>query len=57
MKYGLLCCYGLLGQYLAEIQIFEIWNLILNLKFLVVHITNQNLHFDIFMIGNLLISS
>ncbi len=32
MKYGLLCCYGLLGQYLAEIQIFE--NLILNLKFL-----------------------
>ncbi len=23
MKYGLLCCYGLLGQYLAEIQIFE----------------------------------
>ncbi len=38
MKYGLLCCYGLLGQYLAEIQIFEIWNLILNLKFLVVHL-------------------
>ncbi len=56
-----------IGQYLAEIQLFE--NLesegaknlnikkiafkVVQLKFLAMHITNQKLSFDIFMVGNL----
>ncbi len=60
--------YGLLGQYLAEIQLFE--NLesegetffflrknafkVVQMKSLAMHITNQKLSFDIFTVGNLL---
>ncbi len=66
MMYGLLGCYGLLGQYLAEIQIFE--NLEtegaknqniekiafkVEMRFLAMNIINQNLSFDIFTVGNL----
>ncbi len=55
-----------IGQYLAEIQLFG--NLesegakkkpnrniekIVQIKFLTLHITNQNLSFDIFMLGHL----
>ncbi len=50
----------MIGQYLAEIQLFEIWNLrvqkklniekiafkVVQMKFLAMHITNQNLIFD-----------
>ncbi len=47
----------MIGQYLAEIQLFEIWNLreqiVVQMKFLAMHITNQKLHFDIFTVGNL----
>ncbi len=59
--------YGLLGQYLAEIQLFE--NLesegaknqniekiafkVVQMKSLAIHITNQKLSFDIFTVGNL----
>ncbi len=59
--------YGLLGQYLAEIQLFE--NLeselkknlniekiifkVVQMKFLVMHITNQKLSFDISTVGNI----
>ena len=58
----------MIGQYLAEIQIFEnlesegakiskhwencLWNC--PNEFLAMHITNQKLSFDIFMVGNLL---
>ncbi len=56
----------MIGQYLAEIQLFE--NLVqkknlniekiifkvVQMKFLAMHITNQKLSFDIFMVGNLL---
>ncbi len=49
-----------IGQYLAEIQLFEIWNLrvqknqniekitfkVVQMKFLAMHITNQKLSFD-----------
>ncbi len=59
--------YGLLGQYLAEIQLLKIWNLrvqktqniekiifkVFQMKFLAMHITNQKLSFDIFTVGNL----
>ncbi len=58
-------CYD--KQYLAEIQLFEnlesegVKNLniektafkIVQIKFLAMHITNQKLSFDIFMVGNL----
>ncbi len=58
-------CYD--RQYLAEIQLFEIWNLrvqknlniekitfkVVQMKFLAMHITNQKLSFDIFTVGNL----
>ncbi len=58
-------CYD--KQYLAEIQLLEnldsegVKNLsiektafkILQIKFLAMHITNQKLSFDIFMVGNL----
>ncbi len=57
-----------IGQYLAEIQLFE--NLesegkqknqniekiafkVVQIKFLAMHITNQKLSFDIFIVGNL----
>ncbi len=56
-----------IGQYLAEIQLFE--NLeyegaknlniekiafkVVQMKFLATHITNQKLSFDMFMVGNL----
>ncbi len=54
-------------QYLAEIQLFKIWNLrvqknlniekitfkVVQMKFLAMHITNQKLGFYIFMVGNL----
>ncbi len=47
-----------IGQYLAEIQLFE--NLesegakkSVQIKFLAMHITNQKLSFDIFTVGNL----
>ncbi len=60
--------HGLLGQYLAEIQLFE--NLesegakknlniekiafkVVQMKFLAMHIVNQKLSFDIFTVGNL----
>ncbi len=49
----------MIGQYLAEIQLFE--NLesegakkIVQMKFLAMHITNQKISFDIFTVGNLL---
>ncbi len=57
----------MIGQYLAEMQLFE--NLesegakklniekiifkVVQMKFLVMHITNQKLSFDIFTVGNL----
>ncbi len=57
----------MIGQYLAELQLFE--NLesegakklniekiafkVVQMKFLAMHITNQNLIFDKFMVGNL----
>ncbi len=57
----------MIKQYLADIQLFE--NLeseeqkilhigkitfnVVQMKFLVIHITNKNLHFNIFMVGNL----
>ncbi len=53
-----------IGQYLAEIQLYE--NLesdiniekiifkIVQMKFIAMHITNQKLSFDIFTVGNLL---
>ncbi len=53
--------YGLLGQYLAEIQLFvnlesedakKITFKVVQMKFLSMHITNQKLSFDIFTIGN-----
>ncbi len=57
----------MIGQYLAEIQLFEIWNLrvqknlniekiafkVVQMKFLAMYITNQKLSFYIFMVGNL----
>ncbi len=52
--------YGIvmIRQYLAEIQLFE--NLesegakkVVEMKFLAMHITNQKLRFDIFIVGNL----
>ncbi len=52
----------MIGQYLAKIQLFE--NLesegakisfkVDQMKILAMHITNQKLRFDIFMLGNLL---
>ncbi len=59
--------YGLLGQYLDEIQLFEnvdsegakkkniekIAFKVVQMEFLAMHITNQKLSFDIFMVGNL----
>ncbi len=45
-------------QYLAEIQLFENLNIekiifkVVQMKFLAMHITNQKLSFDIFMVGN-----
>ncbi len=54
----------MIGQYLAEIQLFENLEKNLNIekiifkvvqmKFLAMHITNQKLSFDIFTVGNLL---
>ncbi len=57
----------MIKQYLADIQLFE--NLeseeqkklhigkitfnVVQMKFLVIHITHKNLHFNIFMVGNL----
>ncbi len=57
----------MIGQYLAEIYLFEIWNLrvqkyrniakiafnVVQMKFLAMHIANQKLSFDIFTVGNL----
>ncbi len=58
----------MIGQYLAEIYSYlKIWNLrvqinqniekisfkVVQMKFLVMHITNQKLSFDIFTVGNL----
>ncbi len=55
----------MIGQYLAEIQLFEnlesegvkkIKNIafkVVHIKFLVMHFTNQKLSFYIFMVGNL----
>ncbi len=56
-----------IGQYLAEIQLFEdlesegaknlniekIAFKVVQMKFLAMHITNQKMSFDIFMVGNL----
>ncbi len=56
-----------IGQYLAEIQLFEYLesesakkskyleksHLVVQMKFLAMHITNQKLSFDIFTVGNL----
>ncbi len=58
--------YGLLGQYLAEIKLFEnlesegaknlniekITFKVVQMKSLAMHITNQKLSFDIIMVGN-----
>ncbi len=56
----------MIGQYSAEIQLFEnlrvqknqniekITFKVVQMKFLAMHITNQKLSFDIFMVGNLL---
>ncbi len=56
----------MIGQYLAEIQLFEnlrvqknhniekITFKVVQMKFLAMHITNQKLSFDIFTVGNLL---
>ncbi len=58
--------YGLLEQYLAELQLFDnlesegakniekIAYTFLQLKLLAMHITNQKLSFDLFAVGNLL---
>ncbi len=52
-----------MGQYLAEIQLFEnlesdqntekITFKVVQMKFLAMHITNQKLSFDIITVGNL----
>ncbi len=56
----------MIGQYLAEIQLFEnlesegakkskYWEItfkVVQMKFLAMHITNQKWSFDIFMVGN-----
>ncbi len=48
------------GQYLSEIQLFENHNIettafkVVQIKFLAMHITNQKLVFDTFMIRHLL---
>ncbi len=61
----------MIGQYLAEIQLFEnlesegakkskierITFKVVQMKFLAMHITDQKLSFDIFTVGNLQISS
>ncbi len=61
----------MIGQYLAETQLFEIWSLrvqknqnieknafkVVQMKFLAMHITNQKLSFDIFTVGIYKISS
>ncbi len=54
---------SLLGQYLAEMQLFEnqesegakkkIAFKVVQMKFLAMHITNQKSSFDIFRVGNL----
>ncbi len=59
----------MIGQYLAEIQLFEnlesegakknqnieqITFKVVQIKFVAMHITNHKLSFDIFMVGNLL---
>ncbi len=59
----------MIGQYLAEIQLFlnlesegakkkskieKMAFKVVQMKFLAMHITNQKLRFDIFMVGNLL---
>ncbi len=56
----------MIGQYLAEMQLFENLRMqknlnnekitfkVIQMKFLAMHITNQKLSFDIFTIGNLL---
>ncbi len=48
-------CYDI-GQYLAEIQLFEniekIAFKVVQMKFLAMHITNQKWSFDIFTVGN-----
>ncbi len=60
--------YGFLGQYSAEIQVFEYLEFegapnpniektafkTIQIKFLAMHFTNQKLSFDIFMVGNVL---
>ncbi len=49
----------MIGQYLAEIQLFENLNIekiifkVIQIMFLAMHITNQKLSFDIFTVGNL----
>ncbi len=51
----------MIGQYLAEIQLFEnlesegakITFKVVQMKSLAMHITNQKLSFDIFTVGNL----
>ncbi len=55
----------MIGQYLAEIQLYEnlreqknlniekITFKVVQIKFLAMHITNQKLSFDIFTVGNL----
>ncbi len=61
--------YGIvmIGQYLAEIQLFKIWNLRaqknlntekiafkdVHIKFLAMHITNKKLSFNIFTVRNI----
>ncbi len=56
----------MIGQYLAEIQLFENLRMqknlniekiafkVVQMKFLAMHITNQNFYFDIFMEGYIL---
>ncbi len=59
----------MIGQYLAEIQYLEIWNLrvpknlniekiifkVVQIKFSAMHINNKKLSFDMFTVGHLLI--
>ncbi len=66
-KFSIDALFVRIGQYVAEIQLFEIWNLrvqknlniekiafkAVQMKSLAMHITNQKLSFDIFTLGNL----
>ncbi len=61
-KFSIDVWFVMIGQYLAEIRLFEnlesegvrkITFKFVQMKFLAMHITNQKLSFDIFTVGNL----